>query len=424
MAWPTRTPKTTSARPRSSSSPCAANVRATSAAQPGPAGPARVPQRVDRLCSSPPHGRRGAGRCLGPRQRRHAGHGARLRGRLQPLPAGPGRHPARGLQGPALGAADDHGALLPPGRVVASVQAGIGALADAMLAAQPPKATAQACRPPHCRWPMPCRRCAKRAWWIRRWAPTPGPSARPTRPTARACCWATRTSHGPVSTASGRCTSPCPAAGRDGRGHRPQPGGADRLQQGRGLVAHRVHRQALHAARTEARRGGPHQLPVVDGQPEKMRSRTVQIAVRGGDGQPHAEAADTVDHALGPGGRDATRRPELDRPAVAYALQDANAAMRAPPTPGWQLPRPPARRTCARPGQPGHALGQHHRGGPPGQRDVRRRQRGARRRRGPAGPLRAQPAGRCPARAGRPDRAGRQQERLRLEARPPRRCPA
>ncbi|MCK7495896.1 MAG: hypothetical protein MZW92_36760 [Comamonadaceae bacterium] len=34
-----------------------------------------------------------------------------------------------------------------------------------------------------------------------------------------------------------------------------------RLQQGRGLVAHRLHRQALHAARADAGAGRPHQLP-------------------------------------------------------------------------------------------------------------------------------------------------------------------
>jgi acyl-homoserine lactone acylase PvdQ len=96
-------------------------------------------------------------------------------------------------------------------------QAGIAALADGVVGAQPTAWSARSRRRPRPpprrsrRWPTPPRQCARPGCSIRPSAPTPGPSAARPRSTAAACCWATRTSPGPVSTASGSCTSPCRA---------------------------------------------------------------------------------------------------------------------------------------------------------------------------------------------------------------------
>ncbi|MFD2453104.1 penicillin acylase family protein [Ideonella paludis] len=78
---------------------------------------------------------------------------------------------------------------------ISSVQAGIAALADGMLGAQPqqPKQPRpQACR----RWRWPPLKCASGACSTRLTAPTPGPLAKTAAPMAGACCWATRTSLG------------------------------------------------------------------------------------------------------------------------------------------------------------------------------------------------------------------------------------
>ena len=99
---------------------------------------------------------------------------------------------------------------------------------------------------------------------------------------------------------------------RDGRGHRQLPGRDHRLQQGRGLVAHGLHRQALHAARADARRWRPHRLP------DRRQAREDDLAHRQRAGarrrrQPADQVGHAVVHPLGPRGSDPARRPELDR---------------------------------------------------------------------------------------------------------------
>jgi acyl-homoserine-lactone acylase len=81
-----------------------------------------------------------------------------------------------------------------------AVQAATAALADAVLGAKPPAAAKSSAAPDGAGEPGRCRptRCARPACSTRRWAPTPGPSARTPPPTAAACCWATRTSRGPA----------------------------------------------------------------------------------------------------------------------------------------------------------------------------------------------------------------------------------
>jgi acyl-homoserine-lactone acylase len=89
------------------------------------------------------------------------------------------------------------------------IQGGVGALAGAVLAAVPPTPGAKtSAATVDLRRPLqksaatastPTPRAAS-------WAPTAGPSGATPRPTAAACCWATRTFRGPAPTVSGRCT--------------------------------------------------------------------------------------------------------------------------------------------------------------------------------------------------------------------------
>ena len=111
---------------------------------------------------------------------------------------------------------------------ITAVQAGIAALADGMVGARPPApGTAQGAAgavlqgaqevleggvPPLVRAEVAPHAGAEGVdpdHRDRRWAPTPGPSARTPRPTAAACCWATRTSPGAARTASTSCTCAC-----------------------------------------------------------------------------------------------------------------------------------------------------------------------------------------------------------------------
>jgi acyl-homoserine-lactone acylase len=110
--------------------------------------------------------------------------------------------------------------------------------------------------------------------------------------------------------------------GRDGRGHRQLSGCDHRLQQGRGLVAHRLHRQALHAARADAGRGDPTSLPDRR-QTREDDSRTVSVPVRGADGSQQTKSATLWSTRWGP--VVVLPRAGLNWTAkTAYALKDAN----------------------------------------------------------------------------------------------------
>ncbi len=207
---------------------------------------------------------------------------------------------------------------------VASVQAGIGALADAMLAAQPPKATAAADSPP----PV---QMAAAVQALRDAGLVDSPLG--------SNAWA----FGKDSTANGSGLLlgnphfPWAGVNRFWQMHLTVPGRMDVMGAATGhspvvqigfnkdvAWSHTVStgkRFTLHELKLVA--GDPTSY-LVDGQPEKMRSRTVQIAVRGGDGQLTQKPLTLWSTRWGP--LVVLPRAGLNwTPAVAYALQDANA---------------------------------------------------------------------------------------------------
>ncbi len=371
------------------------------------AGPALPAQRADRPVHRRAHGRRRPGARLAPNQRRNPGPGARLCGGLQPLPGRPWRPTARGLPGQALGAAHDAGRIPPHGRDHGRAgrrcrtgrwPAGRAAAAARSQgrAGQHPAGGPGRRRPGHARagparfapglqclglWQGGDRQRQRHA------AGQPALSverAQPLLPTA------------PHHSGPDRC---------DGRGHWPLPHGVHRLQQGRGLVAHRVHRQALHAVRAATGRGRPHHLP------GGRQAREDDIA--------HHRRAHAVVHPLGAAGGHPTRGPDLERP---NRLRPARRQRRQHPHDG----RRPG--LCARPlggghapgaRRPGPALGQHPGRRPPRPRAVRRRERGARCGRGTTRTLHAQQARRRAAHGRRAGGAQWRAGRLRLATRPP-----
>jgi hypothetical protein len=137
--------------------------------------------------------------------------------------------------------------------------------------------------------------------------------------------------------------------GRHGRGHRQLPGCDHRLQQGRGLVAHRLHRQALHAARADAgAEGNPTSLP------DRRKAGEDDVAHRQRAGarcrrQPADEVGHALVHPLGPGGGASARRTELDGQAPPTHSRTPTWATCVPPTPPWDLRARATCRKCARP---------------------------------------------------------------------------
>ena len=143
------------------------------------------------------------------------GLAARLRGRLQPLPAGRrAQRPARGLPQQAVGAADvdgrpvaHHRDVDDPGRHRrAGRRRARGRTAGGDRGTPKRRST---CSRPQPRSPATASTPTPKAASS---APTAGPSAATPRPTAAAWCWAIRTSRGTAPTASGKCTSPSPAS--------------------------------------------------------------------------------------------------------------------------------------------------------------------------------------------------------------------
>jgi acyl-homoserine-lactone acylase len=300
---------------------------------------------------------------------------------------------------------------------VASVQAGIGALADAMLAAQPPKATAQA--------PTPTLQMADAVQALREAGLVDSPLG--------SNAWAIGKAH--TANGSGLLLGnphfPWAGVNRFWQMHLTVPGRMDVMGAATGhspvvqigfnkdvAWSHTVStgkRFTLHELKLVA--GDPTSY-LVDGQPEKMRSRTVQIAVRGGDGHLTQKPLTLWSTRWGP--VVVMPRAGLNwTPTVAYALQDANAG-NARSTDTWlafatATSTQDLRKALGNLGMPwvntiaadrqGNAMYADVSVVP----DVDAAQLTR---------CCAQPAGRSTARAGRPDRAGRQQERLRLEARP------
>jgi acyl-homoserine-lactone acylase len=206
---------------------------------------------------------------------------------------------------------------------VASVQAGIGALADAMLAAQPPKATAQA--------PTPTLQMADAVQALREAGLVDSPLG--------SNAWAIGKAH--TANGSGLLLGnphfPWAGVNRFWQMHLTVPGRMDVMGAATGhspvvqigfnkdvAWSHTVStgkRFTLHELKLVA--GDPTSY-LVDGQPEKMRSRTVQIAVRGGDGHLTQKPLTLWSTRWGP--VVVMPRAGLNwTPTVAYALQDANA---------------------------------------------------------------------------------------------------
>jgi acyl-homoserine-lactone acylase len=207
---------------------------------------------------------------------------------------------------------------------VAAVQAGIGALADAMLAAQPPKATAAVV-------PAPALQMADAVQALREAGLVDSPLG--------SNAWAIGKAH--TANGSGLLLGnphfPWAGVNRFWQMHLTVPGKMDVMGAATGhspvvqigfnkdvAWSHTVStgkRFTLHELKLVA--GDPTSY-LIDGQPEKMRSRTVQIAVRGGDGQLTQKPLTLWTTRWGP--VVVMPRAGLNwTPAVAYALQDANA---------------------------------------------------------------------------------------------------
>ena len=221
-----------------------------------PARPARPPQRSDRPVHQGLRRRRGRGARGGTVERRSQCHGTRLRGRLQPLPRGPRRPAARSLRRQGLGRADDAGRIPAQRRDRRHpARHGLVRRRDTWCAA----AFREGSRQPGAGGdsggggPRP----AGAAGLVQRLGLRPRQHRRRPRPAAGQSALPVE-GHQPLL-ADARHHSG--QAGRDGGDHRQFTRRGDRLQQGRGLEPHRLHRQAFHAARAEAGRWRSDQLP-------------------------------------------------------------------------------------------------------------------------------------------------------------------
>ncbi len=277
----------------------------------GPDRPGPVAQRADRPVHARPHGRCRSGAGRREQQRRGQGLAARLRGRLQPLPAGRrAQRPARGLPQQAVDAADVDGRFVAHHRDVddpgrhrrAGRRRARGHTAGGdqeRRSAGRPAAGRSRDRPPQLQR-QPRRRRAR----LQRLGLRPQRHARRTRPGAGQSALPV-VRHQPLL---GNAPHHPGQARRDGRHRRFEPGGRDRLQQGRGVDAHGFHRQALHAVRAQARPDGPHGLhrrrpAQEDDDQDRQPARR---------GRRHA-AEDLLRHRVGPGRLIAARRARLER---------------------------------------------------------------------------------------------------------------
>ena len=211
------------------------------------------------------------------------------------------------------------------------IQGGFGALAGAVLAAVPPAPARGPARRPspleqavsRDRAPQPQRQPRRRRARLQRLGLRPQRHARRPRPGAGQPAFPVDR-HQPLL---GDAPHHPRQARRDGRHHRHCARRRDRLQQGRGLDAHGLHRQALHAVRAEARPGRPDGLHRRRPAPED-------------DGEDRRPARDGRRRA---GAEDASTAPSGARSSGCRAPGSAG-----PPPPPTRCATP-TRRTCARP---------------------------------------------------------------------------